>query len=70
MVAQQATQGQWNSKIRLSLVRSSVTAEGKNIISGRNLKQQKAQLSLSSHFANYIENNWFFPVHMDYLDTL
>lgn len=39
MVANQATQGQWNSKT--TLIRSSVTAEEKNIISGRNPKQEK-----------------------------
>lgn len=50
MVAKQATQGQWNSKIILSLIRLSVTPEENKIISGRNLKQKKKPRLLLSFF--------------------
>lgn len=72
MVAKQASQGQWNSKIRLCLIRSSVTAEENNIISGRNLEQEKKtqlSLSFSNHFGNYMGSNCFFPANMGLLDT-
>lgn len=62
-VLKQATQGQWGSKIRLSLIKSSVTVEEMNIVSGRNLDPEKKNpiitIFFSNYFGNYIGNNCF-----------
>lgn len=58
MVAKQATQGQWNSTIILSLIRSSVTPEENNIISGRNLKQEKKTPIITIFFLTTLGIIW------------